>query len=399
MIAMPGPDYAPSIHNAAASLFTPVRVGRLVLPNRLAVAPMTRVSATEGGHATARMGDYYAAFAKGGFALLITEGTYTDKAFSQGYLHQPGLTDDAQQEAWRAVVSQVHARGAKIVAQLMHAGSLSQGNPHRAHTVGPSVLTPKGTQMTAYRGSGPYPTPLAMTEAEIHEAVAGFADAAARAQVAGFDGVEIHGANGYLLDQFLTEGVNTRDDHYGGPVEARLRLIAETVDAVRASTGRDFLLGVRISQGKINDFEHRWAGAEHAARTVFSTLARHGADYVHTTEHDALRGAFSDAGPSLALLAKRHSGLSVIANGKLHDPARAAAILTRGDADVVALGRGALACTDWPDRVRQARPVPDFDPAMLQPLADLATVDRSARGPTSLHRAIESGQEPRVENG
>lgn len=109
-------------------LFEPVELGALPLANRLAVAPMTRVSATADGLATARMADYYGAFAAGGFGLVITEGVYTDKAYAQGYLFQPGLTDDLQREAWRAVVERVHAAGGRIIAQLMHAGAISQGN-------------------------------------------------------------------------------------------------------------------------------------------------------------------------------------------------------------------------------------------------------------------------------
>ncbi|MGE8678372.1 MAG: NADH:flavin oxidoreductase, partial [Achromobacter marplatensis] len=118
-------------HTAHARLFTPLRVGReLRLANRLAVAPMTRVSATPDGHATPLMADYYEAFAAGGFGLVITEGIYTDKAYAQGYLFQPGLADDAQRDAWRTVVDRMHAHGGRIIAQLMHAGALSQGNPY-----------------------------------------------------------------------------------------------------------------------------------------------------------------------------------------------------------------------------------------------------------------------------
>jgi len=195
-----------------SALFTSLNAGRLQLKNRLAVAPMTRVSATADGHATTRMAGYYAAFAAGGFGLVITEGIYTDKAFSQGYLFQPGLSDEAQRDAWKPVVDGVHAQGSRIVAQLMHAGALSQGNPHRDGTRGPSAVRPKGQQMVFYRGAGGYPVPQPISLDEIQEALQGFAQAAMRAREAGFDGVEIHGANGYLLDQFLTEGVNLRDD-------------------------------------------------------------------------------------------------------------------------------------------------------------------------------------------
>lgn len=188
----------------AATLLSPVALGPLQLANRLAVAPMTRVSATADGRATARMAEYYGAFARGGFGLVITEGIYTDRAYAQGYLFQPGLTDGAQQEAWRPVADQVHAAGGRIVAQLMHAGAISQGNPHRTVAKGPSAVQPKGLQMGFYRGEGAYRTPEELSLAEIEEIVAGFAAAALRARQAGFDGVEIHGANGYLLDQFLT---------------------------------------------------------------------------------------------------------------------------------------------------------------------------------------------------
>ena len=380
--------------DTTARLFTPFGLARLKLPNRLAVAPMTRVSATEGGHATARMGEYYASFIKGGFGLVITEGTYTDKAYSQGYLHQPGLTDDAQLEAWQAVIAQVHAVGGKIIAQLMHAGALSQGNPHRRLNAGPSALTPKGAQLTAYRGSGPYQTPIAMTQADIDEAIAGFAAAAERAQAAGFDGVEVHGANGYLLDQFLTVGVNARTDAYGGPLEARTKLVLQTLHAVRAATDSSFVVGVRISQGKVNDPRHRWAGAEEDAKIIFTLLARK-VDYIHTTEFEAWRPAFSGGGLSLTALAKLHSGLPVVTNGSLHDPTRAAAILTSGDADIVALGRSALAAEDWPHQVWEGQTPPPFDRASLEPIADLANFD-GWRAATGSLRSKSSQAEPRI---
>lgn len=355
-------------------LFTPFAIGRMTLRNRVAVAPMTRVSATDDGIPTAGMARYYKGFAEGGFGLIITEGIYTDNAYSQGYLYQPGLINARQQNAWRAVVDGVHTAGTRMVAQLMHAGALSQGNPYRKGTRGPSPIRPKGEQLALYRGTGEYPVPQAMSEAEIAEATKGFAEAARRACEAGFDGVEIHGANGYLLDQFLTEGVNVREDRYGGSVERRLQLVTEVVQAVREAVGADFAVGLRISQGKVNDFTHKWRGTEEAA-VIFRTLGQLPLDYVHTTEFEAWKAAFG-AGPSLAALARRHTGLPVIANGSLHDPDQAAGMLERGEADVVSLGRGALAHPDWPARVRDAIPLEEFDRAMLLPIADLANADR-----------------------
>lgn len=358
------------------SLLAQAALGRLSLRNRLVVAPMTRISATADGLPTPRMVDYYRGFAEGGFGLIVSEGIYPDKAFSQGYLYQPGLSDEAQVAGWRDVIRAVHGAGGRMIAQLMHAGALSQGNPHRQHTVGPSAVAPKGKQMEFYRGAGPYPLPVEMSSAEIEEAVAGFSNAALSAKRAGFDGVEVHGANGYLLDQFLTEGVNFRTDAYGGEVRSRVGLTAQVIAAVRKAVGPDFLVGVRISQAKVNDFEHRWSGREADARIVFQTVAQAGADYVHTTEFEAWRPAFAEGGPSLAALAKAHSGLPVIANGSLHETHHAEEMVACGEADLFSLGRGALTHADFPARLRAGQPIAEFDPGVFVPLADLASQER-----------------------
>lgn len=362
---------------AHAGLFTPLRVGTaLSLPNRLVVAPMTRVSATADGHATALMADYYEAFAAGGFGLVITEGIYTDKAYAQGYLFQPGLADDAQRDAWRAVVDRVHGQGGRIVAQLMHAGALSQGNPYRDTAKGPSAVLPKGQQMAFYRGEGPYRMPEAMSADDIAEAIDGFAQAARRAQEAGFDGVEIHGANGYLLDQFLTAHTNVRNDGYGGSLDKRLRLTVDVIQAVRQATSAPFVVGVRCSQGKVNDFTHKWEGGEADAAHIFRTLGAQQIDYLHTTEFEAWRPAFGEHGASLAALARQHVSVPVLANGSLHDATQAEGMLARQEADFVSLGRGALTHADWPARLRAGAARETFDRGLLAPIADLANAIR-----------------------
>ncbi|WP_234426272.1 oxidoreductase [Streptomyces kebangsaanensis] len=353
-------------------LFTPFDLGGVRLSNRTALAPMTRISATEDGLVTDRNARYYAGFARGGFALVITEGVYPDTEHSQGYLHQPGLATPAQGEAWRPVVEAVHAEGGAIFAQLMHAGAQAQGNRFRQGTVGPSAVAPRGEQLSFYRGSGPYPTPRALDAREIADIRRGFADAARRAAAAGFDGVEVHGANGYLLDQFLTDYLNQREDGYGGGVENRVRLAAEVVDEVLQAVGSEIAVGIRISQSKVSDFHHRWAGGIEEAETIFTTLARTGAHFLHTTEYRALDPAFSTGTETLAELAKKFSGLPVIANGHLEDPEAARAVLESGAADIAAIGKGALAQRDWPHRVRDGlefatEPHPDT----LGPLADI----------------------------
>jgi 2,4-dienoyl-CoA reductase-like NADH-dependent reductase (Old Yellow Enzyme family) len=358
--------------SATSGLFAASGIGRLELDNRLVVAPMTRISATTDGLATQRMADYYERFPVGGFALIVTEGIYTDRAYAQGYVGQPGLTNLAQAHAWRSIVAMIHANGGRIFAQLMHAGALSQANRHRSHTIGPSAVQPRGAQMPIYAGSGPYQLPRTMTEEDIRAAIDGFAHAAKLAiDIARFDGIEIHGANGYLLDQFLTEHTNLRTDHWGESIPNRLRITLETARAVRAAIGADVALGVRISQAKVNDHAHKWRGGEDAAQSIFGSLAAAPIDFVHTTELEAWRPAFADAGPSLVQCARRAAPhLRIIANGGLHDPDRALQVLDHG-ADLISLGRGALANPDWPSRVARGVPLRTFDGSMLSPLAEI----------------------------
>jgi 2,4-dienoyl-CoA reductase-like NADH-dependent reductase (Old Yellow Enzyme family) len=290
-------------------LFTQGRIAGLNLPNRMVVAPMTRTSATGDGRATDAMARYYEQFAAGGFGLVITEGIYTDQFYSQGYAHQPGIADKVQAAAWIPVVQAVHAAGGRIFAQLMHAGAIAQHNCHSDETVGPSAVRPKGAQMTIYGGEGAYRTPRAMSLEDIGQAVQGFAKSALFARdVAGFDGIEIHGANGYLIDQFLTDYTNMRSDAYGGSAADRVLFACEVLKAVRAAVGSDFPMGVRLSQAKVNDFDHRWTGAKADAEAIFPAIAAAGPDYLHTTEFEAWRPAFEGTSRTLAGLAKQYSG-------------------------------------------------------------------------------------------
>ena len=356
-------DYTP--------LWSPIRIGSTELENRVALAPMTRISATEDGHATERMAAYYRTFARGGFGVLITEGIYPDTAHSQGYHYQPGIATEEQARSWAKVVDGVHAAGSKIFAQLMHAGAQSQGNRFVASSVGPSALAPKGEQLGFYRGEGPYPVPSEITPAQMNEVRNGFVTAALRAQQAGFDGVEIHGANGYLLDQFLTDYLNQRTDEYGGSPGNRVRFPAEVCRAVREAVGPEMTVGIRISQAKVSDHDHRWSGGPEEAKTIFSILGSTGIDFIHTTEYRAIAPAFGEDGDTLAALAKKHSGLPVIANGHLDDPETAVSMIRNGAADVVALGKAALANRDWPNRVRNGLPLDEIDARLFAPLADV----------------------------
>lgn len=317
------------------------------------------------------MAAYYARYARGGFGLVITEGTYTDETYSQGYVDQPGIANDEQAAAWAEVVQRVHEAGAPIVLQLMHAGALVQHNRFIDTPIGPSAVTPPGEQMAMYFGEGGYATPQAMSETEITEAVQGFVAAAQRARDVGFDGVEVHGANGYLLDEFLTDYMNRRDDDYGGGIGDRVRMPRMVVRSLRDALGNDFPIGIRLSQIKVNDPDYRWAGEDDAA-IIFRAMAEAGASYLHVTGAGAIHSAFTENGPSLTELAKRHgAGLPVITNGNLHGPEDAAAMLDEQGADLVSLARGALANPDWPQKIEAGEAVQAFDADLISPVATL----------------------------
>jgi len=345
-------------------LFDDVSLGELQLDSRVGLAPMTRTSANADGTATAEMARYYAKFAEGGFSLLITEGTYPEVS-GQGYDNQPGLATDSQAAAWEAVTNAVHAAGSPIVAQLMHAGPLTQAE--NGEPVAPSAITPTGEQLPIYGGEGEFATPRKLSSDDLGDIRASFVAAAERAVRAGFDGVEIHGANGYLLDTFLSSHLNDRTDAYGGSPAARARFPKEVLDAVIEATPDDFVVGIRLSQTKVNDEEHRWTADE--AETYLSTLDD--GDYVHVTEPDITTPAFSGTDRTLAELAVEHADTRILANGGLDDPVDARSVIEAG-ADLVTLAKSALANPDWPARVATNEELAAFDfEAMLLPEATL----------------------------
>jgi 2,4-dienoyl-CoA reductase-like NADH-dependent reductase (Old Yellow Enzyme family) len=318
---------------------------------------MSRVSTAGDGIATELMADYYAEFARGGFGLVITEGTYFGDG--QAYPDQPAIDTGAQIAAWARVVDAVHEAGGTIFLQLMHAGALVQtGRPG----VAPSAVQPLGRMLRGYGGSGPYPRPRALTVAEIEATVAAFAAAAARAARAGFDGVEVHAANGYLLDQFLTPYTNRRTDAYG---TEPARIVVEILQAIEALPA-----GLRISQLKVNDHAYRWEDPA----ALFAALAAGRPAYVHVASEG---GSWEETAPlpggdSVTALARRTFGVPVIANGGLDDPALAERLLAEGHADLVSLGHGALANPDWPRRLAAGEPFAPFDPELLRPEVTIA---------------------------
>ncbi|WP_186577216.1 oxidoreductase [Aquibacillus kalidii] len=351
------------------NLFSDFKIGALELSNRSVVSPMTRTSAEPSGLANNRMAQYYSRFASGGFSLIITEGTYPDLAHGQAYENQPGIATEEQAAAWIPVVDAVHKEGGKIFLQIQHAGALVQYNRFTDYSLAPSAVKPKGEKLRDHGGSGEYSLPIEMSKKEIESVIESFANAALRAKNAGFDGVEVHGANGYLLDQFHTDYTNFREDEFGGTPENRVRLSALVLKAIRNKVGNNFVVGIRVSQGKVNDFFHKWNGEEVEAKIIFESLASANPDYIHTTEFQADKPAFRDHGDTLASLAKKYGHLPVIANGQLGDPDRAEEMISKKETDFVAVGTSALANPDWPNKVKDNKTISKFDHRVFDPIA------------------------------
>ncbi|WP_322069849.1 alkene reductase [Paraburkholderia bannensis] len=261
-----------------STVFEPVSVGRYTLQNRLVMAPMTRSRAQFDGTPGALAAEYYAQRASVG--LIVTEGTQPSDD-GQGYLMTPGIYTDAHVAGWKHVTNAVHAKGGHVFIQLMHAGRMSHpdNTPHHRQAVAPSAIAP-GTGMFTAKGMQDIPVPRAMSTAEVRQTVADFALAARRAINAGADGVEIHGANAYLVQQFIAPSANTRTDEYGGSIENRARFAIEVATAIAHEIGAD-RTAIRLSPGMA-----MWGideGAEGPAlyRYLVAELDKLGLAYLH----------------------------------------------------------------------------------------------------------------------
>jgi len=349
------------------SLFDEIAVQSYILKNRVIVAPMTRKSATAEGVPTEEMVDYYTGFAKGGFAMIITEGTYTDDLYSKSDPNQPGIVNDMQREGWEKVVASVHKYDSLIISQLMHAGALGQ---YCDLTVAPSAIRPVGFRSTEPGGlTGAFPLPKEMTEADMADIKMGFVNAAMTAQKAGFDGVELHAANGYLFDQFLTAHTNLRNDRYGGNTLNRLRFLIEVFDAIKAAVSPGFIIGIRLSESKVNDLTYRWPEGSVMATEVFNILKDTGAGYFHLAAEGGnwARESLYANGQSSSGIARRVAGLPVIANGGLHDVKLAGSLIDDGHADLISIGRAAIASPDWPNIIAAGQQPLPFQKEFIKP--------------------------------
>lgn len=331
--------------------FKPVRVGRYTLPNRLVMAPMTRSRAKFDGTPGELAAEYYAQRANVG--LIVTEGTQPSDD-GQGYLMTPGIYSPAHIAGWKRVTAAVHDKGGHIFIQIMHAGRMSHpdNTPHRRQAVAPSAIAP-GSQMFTATGMQDIPMPRALTSEEVRQTVADFRRAARSAIEAGADGVEIHGANGYLVQQFLAPSANTRTDEYGGSIANRARFAIEVATAIAEEIGAD-RTAIRLSPGIT-----MWGideGAEGPAlhRYLVAELDKLGLAYVHImhTGNDLLLG-------DIRALWKR----SLIVNRPGRGRDQIGADMASGLADLEAYGQLVLANPDFVARLKNDAPMNEVDRA------------------------------------
>lgn len=341
-------------------LYSPTKIGTVSLANRIVMSPMTRNRAP-GNIPNELMAEYYGQ--RAGAGLIITEGT-SPSPDGLGYPRIPGIHTPEQTRGWQLITDAVHARGGKIFIQLMHAGRV--GNvlnlPDSAELVAPSAVTMSGAIWTDSQGEQPYGTPRELTSDEIKSTVEEYVQAARNAIAAGFDGVEIHGANGYLITQFLDPGSNLRSDEYGGDARRRNRFALDISHAVAAAVGAD-RVGIRLSPyGVFNDMSGSYEGIAQQYGELAADLGKLHLAYVHLVDHSAM-GAPKPEAATVQLICrvfKQAGGGAVILSGG-YDRERGEADLTSGAADLIGYGRPFISNPDLVERLKSNAPlaIPD----------------------------------------
>jgi N-ethylmaleimide reductase len=341
--------------------FKPLSLGALSLPNRIVMPALTRMRTGPRGVPTALTAEYYGQRASAG--LNITEATAISVQ-GHGYPNMPGIHSPEQIAGWRLVTDAVHAQGGRFVLQIVHHGrwSHSSYNPDGSLPVAPSAIAPPGNAYTPTSQQVPYEVPRALDVSELPEIVADFRQAARTARKAGFDAVEIHGANGFLLDQFLQDGSNRRTDAYGGTIEKRARLLFEVVDGIAGDIDKD-RVGVRLSPhgnlGGLSDSDT----VPHFSY-VIRELSKRGVAYLHLIEPRASSVGFADdasidSADNASLFRHLFNGPMITAGG--YTPEMGIAAIEHGLADAVAFGRMFIANPDLPERIRTGASLNTFD--------------------------------------
>ena len=325
-------------------LYAPCTIGPFTLRNRIVMAPMTRNRAP-GAVPNALMARYYRQRASAG--LIITEGT-SPSPNGLGYARIPGIFSRDQAEGWKGVTAAVHEEGGTIFCQLMHTGRIGHPKnlPPGARLLAPSAVTAQGSIHAGSEGRVPFPPPHVMTEEDIREALREYDRACTNAIEAGFDGVELHGANGYLIEEFLRPSTNRRTDAYGGAIEQRARFALEAAATAAKAIGRGHV-GMRLSPFGVTNDMHDHEGMEQEYRYLAEELGRLGILYLHLVDPGATRGA-----PRLTdvtrTMRRVFPGAVILCGG--YDAARAEADVAAGRADLIAAARPFLANPDLPAR-------------------------------------------------
>jgi N-ethylmaleimide reductase len=337
-------------------LLEPFQARNLPLGNRIVMAPMTRSRAVDANTPNALMAEYYAQRATAG--LIVTEGT-SPSPNGLGYARIPGMFNAAQVEGWRAVTRAVHECGGRIFLQLMHTGRVSHiaNLPAGAEVVGPSPEVCPGEMYSDTQGMQPHTAPRAMLEADIARAVAEYAQSARLAVDAGFDGVELHAANGYLIEQFLNANVNHRTDGYGGSIGGRNRFALEVARATVAAIGSD-RVGIRLSPYGVFNGTGAFADIEPQYLALVRELSTLGLLYLHCLDHSAM-GAPPVPAAFKAALRAAFSGVFILAGG--FDRAGAERALADKQADLIAFGRPFISNPDLVRRMRTGASLADPD--------------------------------------
>ncbi|UYZ61674.1 alkene reductase [Hymenobacter weizhouensis] len=341
----------------ASLLFSPAQLGPLTLQNHIVMAPMTR-SRAPGNVPNALMAEYYAQRASAG--LIITEGA-SPSPNGQGYARTPGLYTQQQVAGWQLTTDAVHARGGRIFVQLMHSGRIAHALnlPEGAEAVSASAVTAAGEMWTDQQQMQPHPQPRALRTDELPQVVAEFVKSARLAIEAGFDGVELHGANGYLLEQFLHPISNQRTDQYGGSVENRARFVLEVAAAVAQVIGAE-RTGIRLSPwGVFSDMPH-YPEIDATYAYLTAELQRLNLVYLHLVDHASM-GAPAVPPATVAAIRERFTNTLILSGG--YDAQQAEEALQSGRADLVAFGRPFISNPDLVERLRTGAPLAPYDPA------------------------------------
>ncbi|WP_298670957.1 NADH:flavin oxidoreductase [uncultured Sphingomonas sp.] len=381
-----------SIRRNAAALFTPFRLRNLTLPNRVVMSPMTR-RFSPGRVPSNDVADYYARRAQAGVALIVTEGVATDHQAAVDYPETPQLHGEAALAGWRNVVTKVHAAGGLIVPQLWHQGPVR--DPLVSDNPAIAGVRPSGIWGRANGTVSLDPDYVARmlaetrpaSDSEIGDIILSYARSARAAVAAGFDGVAIHGAHGYLIDSFLWHETNRRDDRWGGDMARRAAFGAAVVRAVREEIGPDRPILFRFSQFKMQDYLARLADMPDELAALLGPLADAGVDLFDASQRHFEQPAFPGSPLNLAGWAKRLTGVAAMTVGGIgmhapRDPLgverpmeagdnldRVAKRLEADEFDLVAVGRALLNDSEWIARLRDGRPFLPFDRTNLQRLA------------------------------